>query len=112
MKPPRSRIGQLPSSSRPAILRRGNIDAMSEGGVMRASRLLCGLGLVLAAGFFSLAPAEEPKEPPKDISEAERAKHLAHMKEVAGSIRLLADPGREDSAVKLVEKPILRYADD
>lgn len=61
---------------------------------------------------FSLAAAEEPKEPPQEISAAERAKHRAHMKEVAASIRLLADPGREDSAVKLVEQPILRYSDN
>lgn len=82
---------------------------------MRLFRL-CRPGVVLAACFFSLAAAEEPKAPPNEPSretpDAERARHLAHMKEVAASIRLLADPQREDSAVKLVEKPILRYSDD
>src|SRR5262245_26513833 len=89
---------------------------MSKGGVMRASLSLCRPGLVLAACFFSLAAAEDPQERTKEISkeipEAERAKHLEHMREVAASIRLLADPVREDSAVKRVDKPILRYSDD
>jgi hypothetical protein len=75
---------------------------------MQACRLLFRPGLVLATCFSSLAAAEEPKV----ISEEQRAKHLAYMKEVAASIRLLADPGRENSAVKLMEKPILRYSDD
>jgi hypothetical protein len=79
---------------------------------MRASRLFCRPGLVLGACFFSLAAADELKEPPKEISDEQRAKHLAHMKDVAASIRLLADPRREDSAVKLVDKPILRYSDN
>ncbi len=84
---------------------------------MQASRLLSRPGLAFAACFLSLAAAKEPDEPPKGTSEAERAKtasalHLARMQEVAASIRLLADPGREDSAVKLVDKPILRYSDD
>ena len=42
---------------------------------------------------------EEPQRP----SEKQRAEHLARMKDVAASIRLLANPRRADSAVKLVE---------
>jgi hypothetical protein len=75
---------------------------------MRASRVLWCHGWMFAAFLFSLAAAEEPKE----ISEEQRAKHLGQMKELAASIRLLADTRQEESAVKLVEKPILRYSDN
>ena len=56
------------------------------------------------------AAAEEPK-PEKTASEAERARHLERARGVAGSIRVLADPKREESAVKLKTEPVLRYAD-
>jgi hypothetical protein len=67
---------------------------------------------VLGACVVSLAGAAEPDQAAKETSDAQRAKHLAHMKELAASIRLLADARREDSAVKLMDKPILRYSDN
>jgi hypothetical protein len=45
-------------------------------------------------------------------TEKERAEHQARMKELAESFRVLANPRRADSVVKLSEKPVLRYADD
>jgi hypothetical protein len=55
----------------------------------------------------TIAGAEE-----KEITDAQRAEHLAHMKEVASSIKLLAKSNDPDSAVKLKAEPILRYADN
>jgi len=54
-----------------------------------------------------LLVGDEPEQP----SDKQRAEHLARMKDLAASIRLLADPQRTDSAVKLVDQPVLRYAD-
>src|SRR5437867_3793716 len=62
--------------------------------------------LLLPIGLIVRATAEE------SISDAERAQHLKQMRELAGSIRLLADPKNEKSAVKLKEEPVLRYADN
>ena len=64
------------------------------------------IGLSFVSCLVGLAAAEEPK-----LSDEMRAEHLAHMKKVAKSIRLLANPQRKDSEVKLVDEPILRYAD-
>src|SRR4051794_31337967 len=62
---------------------------------------------VMALLLVTTAGAEE-----KEISEADRAEHLAHMKQVASSIRLLAKPPNPDSAAELKEEPILRYTDN
>ena len=62
--------------------------------------------LLVAIGLLSSAPAQEP------VTEDQRAQHLEKMRELAGSIRLLADHERAESAVKLKEEPVLRYADD
>lgn len=56
----------------------------------------------------SLLPAQDKEATPDD----ERAAHLARMKAVAGSIRLLADSADAESAVKLADEPVLRYTDD
>lgn len=48
----------------------------------------------------------------ESITSAERAKHLEKMRQVAGSIRVLADSQRAESAVKLRQEPVLRYADN
>jgi hypothetical protein len=48
----------------------------------------------------------------KEISEDERAEHLAHMKKVAASITLLRNATDPDSAAELKGEPILRYADN
>lgn len=68
--------------------------------------LLCGIGLGLALATATLA--EEPQKP----ADEQRAEHQKRLFEVATSIRLLADPARDDSAVKLVAEPILRYTDN
>jgi len=57
---------------------------------------------------ISLLAGASADEPTPD---AERAKHLERLREVAGSIRVLADPKKADSAVKLRKDPVLRYAD-
>jgi hypothetical protein len=48
----------------------------------------------------------------KEISDTQRAEHLAHMKKVASSIKLLQKPRDVKSAVELKAEPILRYADN
>lgn len=63
----------------------------------------CMLGICL---FGALLEAQSP-----DVSDAERESHLVRMKQVASEFQLLADPGKPDSAVKLIETPILRYND-
>lgn len=63
--------------------------------------------LTIASLLASIAGAEE-----KEISEAQRAEHLAHMKEIASSIRLLARSSNPDSVVELEKEPILRYTDN
>lgn len=73
---------------------------------MRTSRLLSPT-LFLATCVLSIAAAEEPK-----VNDQQRAEHLSHMKAVAGSIRLNDDLRRPDSAVTLVEEPVLRYTDN
>jgi hypothetical protein len=59
--------------------------------------------------FVLAVPVCTGQEP--DVA-ALRAAHLERMREVAGSIRVLADPQRAESAVKLRAEPVLRYADD
>jgi hypothetical protein len=66
--------------------------------------------LLLPVTLMARAPAEEPKRE-KGASEAERARHLERARAVAGSIRVLVDPKRGESAVKLKGEPVLRYAD-
>ena len=61
--------------------------------------------LLLPMSLIGRAAAEEP------ASDTERARHLERMREVAGSIRVLADPQRAESAVTLKQEPVLRYAD-
>src|SRR5688572_19396687 len=63
-----------------------------KGGVMRISRLVYLLCLLMMACLLDRAAADEPAE----FSDDQRAKHLAHMKDLAASIRLLADPEREE----------------
>lgn len=72
---------------------------------MRTSVRLGGIAWVV--GLSLLGAAIRGAEP----SEGEREEHLRRMRELAGSIRLLADPQKGDSEVKLVETPILRYSD-
>jgi hypothetical protein len=62
--------------------------------------------LLLPMSLLARAAAQEP------ITDAQRAGHLKLMREVAGSIRVLADPQRPESAVKLRQEPVLRYADN
>jgi len=57
--------------------------------------------------LFSAVAAAQSTE----SSEAEREEHLQRMKELAGSIQLLADAQKPGSEVKLIETPILRYSD-
>ena len=75
---------------------------------MRRKHIVPGLALLALAWIPSPALAQEAERP----GEAERAAHLARMKAVASSIRLLADPAAEESAVKLMDEPILRYTDN
>jgi hypothetical protein len=63
------------------------------------------VALLLSIGLIARAAAEEPG------SDGERARHLERMRELAGSIRLLADPKRAESVVKLKQEPVLRYSD-
>jgi hypothetical protein len=42
----------------------------------------------------------------------QRSKHLANMKALAQSFRILTKSGREDSVAKLADEPLLRYADN
>jgi hypothetical protein len=76
--------------------------------VVDTVKLLGGGVLALAFVLASVAAAEEPEK----SNDEQRAEHQARLLEVASSIRLLADPEREDSAVKLVAEPILRYTDN
>src|SRR4051812_23177 len=66
--------------------------------------------LLLLVSLIPSAAAEEPVSE-KPAADAERTKHLDKMRKVAGSIRVLADPKTVESAVKLKEEPVLRYAD-
>jgi hypothetical protein len=72
---------------------------------MAMSRFLRSLALLLA--LAGTAAADEPKE----VTDEQRAEHLALMQAVAKSIQLLADPPQANSKVKLVETPVLRYTD-
>src|SRR5688500_8938557 len=72
---------------------------------MTIQRYWLGLLLALVAAQFALS--QEADQP----TDKQRAEHLARMKELAGSIRLLSDPQRTDSAVKLLPEPALRYGD-
>lgn len=62
---------------------------------------------LMALLFANTVRAEE-----REISDAQRAEHLAHMKKVASSIKLLTTPRDLKSAVELKAEPILRYADN
>jgi hypothetical protein len=62
---------------------------------------------LLATPPFLPARADEA-----EISDKQRAEHLAHMKEVASSIKLLQSAKDPGSAVKLKAEPVLRYADN
>ena len=64
---------------------------------------LAGLAFLASAAF-----AQDANE----TGAAKRDEHLAPMKAVAQSIRLLADPRQPESAVKLVDKPVLAYTDN
>lgn len=72
------------------------------------------LSAIRLIGFFLLAllvGATSGEEPQKSTDE-QRTEHQKRLLEVATSIRLLADPERDDSAVKLVAEPVLRYTDN
>ena len=45
-------------------------------------------------------------------TDAERADRLRRMRELASSFRLLSDAAKPDSAVPLIETPLLRYNDE
>ncbi len=70
------------------------------------SRLTLLVLLLLPMSLMARAAAQDA------ITSAQRAKHLEKMRQVAGSIRVLADPQRPESAVKLRQEPVLRYADN
>ena len=70
------------------------------------------IGALIANRLHAQAPAPPGKaDPPAKGTEAEREAHLARMREIASSLRLLSDAGKPDSDVKLVETPVLRYSD-
>jgi hypothetical protein len=64
--------------------------------------------MLLALACCTALRGQEPETSP----DGDRAAHLAQMKAVAGSIRLLADAQDAKSAVELVEEPVLRYTDN
>lgn len=68
---------------------------------MKSLASLCTLAALLLA---------QPTPPPS--TDAERADRLRRMRELASSFRLLSDPAKPDSAVPLIETPILRYNDE
>jgi len=71
---------------------------------MRKLKLDCRFLLIMIASLLGSAAAQERTE----ISERQRAEHLAQMKNLAGSIEL----SQGESRVKLVEEPVLRYSDN
>jgi hypothetical protein len=75
---------------------------------MQITHIVPGLAFLTLAWLLSPALAQDAEKP----ADAERAAHLARMKAVASRIRLLADPAAEDSAVKLLDEPVLRYTDN
>jgi hypothetical protein len=75
---------------------------------MRRTYWVPGLALLALTSLLAPARAQEAKRPGDD----EREAHLARMKAVASTIELRADPQRPDSAVKLLDEPILRYTDN
>jgi hypothetical protein len=66
------------------------------------------MGFFLCTCLVGTAAADEPQKP----ADEQRAEHQKQLEAVATSIRLLADPERADSAVKLVAEPVLRYTDN
>lgn len=74
---------------------------------MNVFRWLVGVACMLGICLLGAAAAAQSPEP----SDTDREAHLARMKEIASSIRLLSDAGKPDSDVKLVETPVLRYSD-
>ncbi len=58
------------------------------------------------------ALAQEDTIPEGTPTAEQRSKHLANMKALAQSFRILTESGREDSAAKLADEPLLRYADN
>ena len=68
--------------------------------------------LLLAIALARIAAAQDRSEPAVDKPSAElRAAHLARMRDLVGSMKVLAVPGQKDSAVKLAAEPVLRYTD-
>lgn len=74
---------------------------------MNISRRMGGVAWMIGICLLGTAAAAQSPEP----SDAKREAHLARMKEIASSIRLLPDVRNADSDVKLVETPVLRYSD-
>lgn len=74
---------------------------------MNISRWIGGVAWMVGICLLGTAAAAQSPEP----SETDREAHLARMKEIASSIRLLSDAAKPDSDVKLVETPLLRYSD-
>jgi hypothetical protein len=66
------------------------------------------LATVLILAVLPAVHADEAEKP----ADEQRAAHLARMKKLAGSIRLLSNPRRPDSTVKLLPDPVLRYGDN
>jgi hypothetical protein len=67
----------------------------------------CWAVLIVLVGSL-LALGDEPAQP----TDKQRAEQLARMKDLAASIRLLANPQLADSAIQLVAQPVLRYSDN
>jgi hypothetical protein len=74
---------------------------------LRARTWLPSMMLLVLACCAKLQ-GQEPETSP----DGARAAHLAQMKAVAGSIRLLGNAQDAESAIKLVEEPVLRYTDN
>lgn len=64
--------------------------------------------LLLSLALTGGAAGQDAEQPSPD----QRAAHLARMHELAGSIKILAVPGKAESAVKLAAEPVLRYGDN
>ena len=70
------------------------------------------IGGSIASGLYAQGPVPPGTvDRSATVTDAEREAHLARMKEIASSIRLLSDARKPDSEVKLIETPVLRYSD-
>jgi hypothetical protein len=70
---------------------------------------------VFATSLLALignALGQEDAVPEGAPTAEQRSRHLANMKALAQSFRILAKSGQEESAAKLADEPLLRYADN